>query len=111
MQPPCIGHVHAKRPVTFREIRSRPSHAHHSYLMSELPLVLDVAVSPGNQMSAKHALPGLESVLDRIPARDRPRRVRGDAGFGNEATLVVCESREVDYLILILPRFDGHFIV
>ena len=66
--------------------------------MSELPLVLDVAVSPGNQMSAKHALPGLESVLDRIPARDRPRRVRGDAGFGNEATLVVCESREVDYL-------------
>ena len=76
----------------------RPSHAYHSYLMSELRLVLDVAVSPGNQMSAKHALPGLESVLDRIPARDRPRLVRGDAGFGNEATLVVCESREVDYL-------------
>ena len=41
----------------------RPSHAYHSYLMSELPLVLDVAVSPGNQMSAKHALPGLECVF------------------------------------------------
>ena len=66
--------------------------------MSELGLVLDVAVSSGNQMSAKHALPGLESVLDRIPARDRPRRLRGDADFGNEATLVVCESRQVDYL-------------
>ena len=76
----------------------RPSHAYHSYLMSALRLVLDVAVSPGNQMSAKHALPGLESVLDRIPARDRPRLVRGDTGFGNEATLVVCESREVDTL-------------
>ncbi len=49
-------------------------------------------------MSAKHALPGLESVLDRITPRDRPRLVRGDCGFGNEATLVVCESREVDYL-------------
>lgn len=66
--------------------------------MSELRLVLDVAVSPRNQMSAKHALPGLESVLDRITPRDRPRLVRGDCGFGNEATLVVCESREVDYL-------------
>ena len=49
-------------------------------------------------MSVKHALPGLESVLDRITPRDRPRLVRGDCGFGNEATLVVCESREIDYL-------------
>ena len=66
--------------------------------MSELRLVLDVTVSPGHQMSAKHALPGLESVLDRITPRDQPRLVRGDCGFGNEATLVVCESREIDYL-------------
>ena len=49
-------------------------------------------------MSVKHALPGLESVLDRITPRDRPRLVRGYSGFGNEATLVVCESREIDYL-------------
>lgn len=106
----------------------RPSHAYHSYLMSELRLVLDVAVSPGRQMGSAHALPGLESVLDRCGARrvadatdaavavdstdatdstelhtlatpsTRPRLVRGDCGFGNEATLEVCESRNVDYL-------------
>ena len=100
----------------------RPSHAYHSYLMSELRLVLDVAVSPGREMASKHALPGLASVLDRCgatrvadgidvtdvtdatditdtlsPSR-RPRLVRGDCGFGNEATLEVCESRHVDYL-------------
>ena len=38
----------------------RPSHAYHSYLMSELRLVLDVAVSPGNQMSGR-ALPARNS--------------------------------------------------
>lgn len=97
----------------------RPSHAYHSYLMSELRLVLDVAVSPGREMASKHALPGLESVLDRCGATrvadatdatvitditdtltpsTRPRLVRGDCGFGNEATLELCESRNVDYL-------------
>ena len=91
----------------------RPSHAYHSYLMSELRLVLDVAVSPGREMASKHALPGLAAVLDRCGAKrlaeateapatqcrsTRPRLVRGDCGFGNEATLEVCESRHVDYL-------------
>ena len=101
----------------------RPSHAQrtiaphiHSYLMSELRLVLDVAVSPGREMASKHALPGLAAVLDRCGATrvaeateateatdtqrpsTRPRLVRGDCGFGNEATLELCESRHVDYL-------------
>ena len=85
-------------------------------------------------MGSRHALPGLESVLDRCGARRvadatdvadathapdtlnanvavdrtdpltpttpsrRPRLVRGDCGFGNEATLEVCESRNIDYL-------------
>ena len=99
----------------------RPSHAQrilaphiHSYLTSELRLVLDVAVSPGREMASKHALPGLASVLDRCGATrvaevtditditdpltpsTRPRLVRGDCDFGNEATLEVCESRNVD---------------
>ncbi len=34
----------------------------------------------------------------------RPRLVRGDCGFGNEATLEVCESRNVDYLFRLRPR-------
>jgi len=78
----------------------RPSHAYHSYLMSEQRLVLDVAVSPGHQMSSKHALPGLAAVLERSAAtpEHKPRLVRGDCGFGNEATLVLVESHGVDYL-------------
>ena len=78
----------------------RPSHAYHSYLMSEQRLVLDVAVSPGHQMSSKHALPGLSAVLERCGAapHQKPRLVRGDCGFGNEATLALVESYDIDYL-------------
>ena len=78
----------------------RPSHAYHSYLMSEQRLVLDVAVSPGHQMSSKHALPGLAAVLERcaLTPAHKPRLVRGDCGFGNEATLALVESHGIDYL-------------
>lgn len=78
----------------------RPSHAYHSYVMSEQRLVLDVAVSPGHQMSSKHALPGLNAVLERCAAspNQKPRMVRGDCGFGNEATLALVESHGIDYL-------------
>ena len=75
--------------------------------MSELRLVLDVALSPGRERASKRALPGLASVLDRCGAtrvvevtdatgatditdtltRSKCRRlVRGDCGFGHEAT-------------------------
>ena len=73
--------------------------------MSGLRLVLCVCLC-GQQMSAKHALPGLESVLDRITPRGPPRQVRGDSGFSNEATLVVCESREIDYLFQLSQSSD-----
>jgi hypothetical protein len=68
--------------------------------MSEQRLVLDVAVSPGHQMSSKHALPGLNAVLERCSAAPghKPRLVRGDCGFGNEATLALVESYGIDYL-------------
>ena len=46
----------------------RPSHAYHSYVRSGLRLVLDVEVSPGDQMSARHALPGLSELLERRAA-------------------------------------------
>ena len=78
----------------------RPSHAYHSYVMSEQRLLLDVAVSPGHQMSSKHALPGLDGVLKRCASTPdcKPRMVRGDCGFGNEATLALVESHDIDYL-------------
>ena len=62
--------------------------------------MLDVAVSPGHQMSSKHALPGLAAVLERcaLTPEHKPRMVRGDCGFGNEATLALVESHGIDYL-------------
>ena len=68
--------------------------------MSEQRLVLDVAVSPGHQMSSKHALPGLAAVLERCAAtlQHKPRMVRGDCGKGHEATLALVESNDIYYL-------------
>ena len=76
----------------------RPSHAYHSYVMSGLRLVLDVEVSPGNEMSSRHALPGLTELLDRLAKDEQPWLVRGDCAFGNEPTLELLEARQRSYL-------------
>jgi hypothetical protein len=79
----------------------RPSHAYHSYVMSGLRLVLDVEVSPGDQMSARHALPGLSELLERLPEGQQPWLVRGDVPlatsppwrcWNNEACLTCSSS-------------------
>jgi len=76
----------------------RPSHVYHSYFIGELRLALDVEVAAGNEMSGKHASPGLWSLLDRL-GRDRwPSLLRGDNGFGNEAVMSRCEQEELPYL-------------
>jgi hypothetical protein len=76
----------------------RPSHAYHSYVMSGLRLVLDVEVSPGNEMSACHALPGLAELLERLPEDRQPWLVRGDCAFGNQPALELLEQRQRYYL-------------
>ena len=76
----------------------RPSHTYHSYLMAGLRLVLDVNVEAGNQSQANTTLPGLVELLDRMPADKRPRCVRGDCGFGQDATLRALEDRQIPYL-------------
>jgi hypothetical protein len=62
----------------------RPSHALHTYFVSNLRMVIDVVVSPGKQHAAAHARPGLSDILDRLKQEQRPAPVRGDCGFGNE---------------------------
>lgn len=76
----------------------RPSHTYHSYLMAGLRLVLDVHVAAGNKSQANTTLPGLLELLDRIPADKRPRCVRGDCGFGQDATMRALEDRKIAYL-------------
>jgi len=76
----------------------RPSHALHTYFVSNLRMVLDVVVSPGKQHSAAHARPGLSDILDRLNQGQRPALVRGDCGFGNEPFIAELETRGQPYL-------------
>ena len=76
----------------------RPSHALHTYFVSNLCMVLDVVVSPGKQHSATHPRPGLSDILDSLPNPQLPVLVRGDCGFGNEPFIAELESRGQNYL-------------
>ena len=76
----------------------RPSHALHTYFVSNLRMVLDVVVSPGKQHSAAHARPGLSDILDSLNPGQRPALVRGDCGFGNEPFIAELETRGQPYL-------------
>lgn len=76
----------------------RPSHAYHTYLMAGLRQVLGVEVCAGNEHTAKHAQPGLLKVLDGLPAERKPRLVRGDNAFGNDAMMTALEARSQPYL-------------
>ena len=60
--------------------------------------MLDVKVEAGNQNQANTTLPGLLALLDRMPADKRPRCVRGDCGFGQDATMRALEERKIPYL-------------
>ena len=76
----------------------RPSHAYHTYLMAGLRQVLGVEVRAGNEHTAKHAQPGLLKILDALPLARKPRLVRGDNAFGNDALMTALEDRQQPYL-------------
>ena len=76
----------------------RPSHALHTYFVSNLRMVLDVVVCPGKQHSAAHARPGLIDILNSLTPGQLPSLVRGDCGFGNEPFIAELETRGQPYL-------------
>jgi hypothetical protein len=76
----------------------RPSHSYHTYLMAGLRLVLGIEVRAGNEHSAAHSQPGLLQLLDGLPAERKPRLVRGDNAFGNDAMMTALEARQQPYL-------------
>lgn len=76
----------------------RPSHTLHTYFVSHLRLVLDVVLNTGKQHAARHTLPGLSELLDRLMPEQRPALVRGDCGFGNEPFIAELEQRQQGYL-------------
>lgn len=76
----------------------RPSHCYHTYMISNLRLMLDVEVSAGNESSAKHCSEGLWKLLDRIPKKNWPKFLRGDCAFGNQSVIEGAQTRGIDYL-------------
>lgn len=76
----------------------RPSHSYHSYFVANLRLCLGIDISPGNESAAKHGMPGLWRMLDRLPKDRWPTFIRGDCGYGNERIMLDCEERQLPYL-------------
>ena len=76
----------------------RPSHCYHTYMMSNLRLVLSVDVQPGDQHNVKHASDGLWSLLDRLGRSRWPALLRGDFAWGNEPVMARAEQEGLAYL-------------
>lgn len=76
----------------------RPSHTYHTYMMSNLRLVLEVEVQSGIQTQSAYSLPGLIRLLDRLPDDCQPRFVRGDCDWGSDHVMTQLETRKQDYL-------------
>lgn len=76
----------------------RPSHTVHTYWIGNLRLVLHAQLQGGKAHAAIHSLPGLKQLLERLPAEQRPRMVRGDCAFGTEAVMCEMEALEQPYL-------------
>jgi hypothetical protein len=76
----------------------RPSHTLHTYWIGNVRLVLDVEVQGGKSTAAKHSLPHLRLLLDRLAPEERPALVRGDNAFGNEGMMAAMEEIEQPYL-------------
>ena len=76
----------------------RPSHTLHTYWIGNLRLVLDVEVHGGKANAAKHSLPRLCQLLERLAPQERPTLVRGDNAFGNDGVMVALEGLGQRYL-------------
>jgi hypothetical protein len=78
-------------------------HCYHTYMLSDLRLVLRVEVLPGDQHNPKHAAAGLWSLLARLGRERWPRSLRGAAEWGNEAVMARAEREGLPYLFLCAP--------
>ena len=76
----------------------RPSHAIHTYWISNLRLVIDAQLEPGNRHSPMHARAGLLALLEAMPQARRPKLVRGDCAYGSEGEMSALEAIEQPYL-------------
>ncbi len=70
----------------------------HTFWVGNLRLVLDAVLTSGKEHSSGHAKAPLARLLDELGGH-APALVRGDCGYGNEDTLVLCEQRSLSHLL------------
>jgi len=95
---PLYGHQEGAEIGYNPQKPGRPSHTYHTYMMSNLRLILEVEVQAGNQSHSNHSLPGLVSLLKRLPADGKPEFVRGDIGYGTDNVMREMEALDQPYL-------------
>ncbi len=89
----------------------RPSHTLHTYWIANVRLVLDVEVQGGKTTAAKHSLPRLRLLLDRLAPEQRPALVRGDTAFGNEGVMAEMEEIDQRYLFKLRQTAGGKRLI
>ena len=62
------------------------------------PWILDAEVQSGKASAAKHSLPRLCQLIERLVPEERPALVRGDSAFGNQGVMAEMERTEQHYL-------------
>ena len=67
--------------------------------MANTRLCLGVEVLSGKEHAARHALPGLWQMLDKLPRTQWPTLLRGDCSYGIEVLLSQAEARELPCLL------------
>jgi hypothetical protein len=95
---PLYGHQEGAEKGYNYQKPGRPSHTFHTYMMSNLRLVLDVEVQAGDQSHSNYSLPGLVGLLNRLAADSRPAFVRGDIGWGTDRVMSELEEINQRYL-------------
>ncbi len=78
---PLYGHQEGAKSGYNPQKPGRPSHTYHSYMVANLRLVLEVEVQAGNQLHSNDSLPGLVSLLNRLPTDSKPEAADSDS-FG-----------------------------
>jgi len=95
---PLYGHQEGARVGYNPHKPGHPSHTYHSYLMANTRLVLEVDVQPGDQSHASYSMPGLISLLKRLPDGGQPVFIRGDCDWGNDPVMSELEAMNRHYL-------------
>lgn len=98
---PLYGHQEGAEIGYNPQKPGRPSHCYHTLCIARLRVVLAVVVHPGNETGGSHSRSMFCEYLASLASLRKPRRVRGDVGFGSESWISDCERAGIPYLFRV----------